>query len=357
MNRFLIPLLLTFLVILTLWIGRTKREDPKPQTLPKEVKPQVDFQMTVFADKLGGPRDLEFSPEGILLVSIPTQGKVVALPDKKEVLGNLIRPHGLAFYQGKLFVAEETQVGRYSWDKTSRSATLEKIILQLPQGGRHSTRTIVFNKKGEMFVSIGSSCDVCFETHPFLATVIVSDHDGNNPRVFARGLRNAVFMTLHPQTDQVWVTEMGRDFLGDDLPPDEINILLREGDYGWPNCFGNRIHDTKFDPQPRQERPCEATIPPVFEIQAHSAPLGLTFDQNGDLLVAYHGSWNRSSPVGYKIVKLDVERGKILKEEDLVTSFLKDGQVLGRPVDLIFDQDGRLFVSDDKAGVVYQVTR
>lgn len=355
MNRFLIPLLLTSLVILTLWISRIKREDPKPQVSPREVKVQPDSQLTVFADKLGSPRDLEFSPEGILLVSIPNQGKVVALPDKKNVLTNLTRPHGLAFYQGKLFVAEETQVARYSWDKTSRSATLEKVILKLPQGGRHFTRTIVFNRQGEMFVSIGSSCDVCRETHPFLATVIISDREGTNPRVFAKGLRNAVFMSLNPNSDQVWATEMGRDFLGDDLPPDEINIL-KKGDYGWPNCFGDKVPDKRFNPQ-LSEVDCQNTQSPAFNIQAHSAPLGLTFDQNGDLLVAYHGSWNRSTPVGYKIVRLDVEGEKILKEEDLITSFLKDGQVLGRPVDLIFDKDGNLFISDDKAGMVYKVIR
>lgn len=340
------------------------------------------FKIGIFAKDLGNARDLEFSVSGTLLISIPSDGKVVALPDKNgdgvadsniDVLTSLGRPHGIAFHDGKLFVAEETRVVRYLWDEENLKATQEKVLFDLPKGGRHSTRTISFNQKGQTFVSIGSSCDVCYEKHEWLAAVIVSDADGNVPRVWAKGLRNSVFITVNPKTGELWGTEMGRDFLGDDLPPDEVNIIREGGDYGWPDCYGKKIIDTT---QPQKGTPCEATEAPVYEITAHSAPLGLVFIQSkqfpsawqGDLLVAYHGSWNRSTPIGYKVVRLDVEGRprdqRLVDEEDFITGFLPSGgelsgpsQAYGRPVDLTFDKEGSLYISDDKAGVVYKVVK
>ena len=332
------------------------------------------FTIDIFARELGNARDLEFTSGGTLLVSIPQQGKVLALPNKDqddkadskvEILSGLNRPHGLAFYKEQLFVAEETRVLRYNWDEQRLSASLDKVLFDLPAAARHFTRTIAFASTGQMFVSIGSTCDVCFEKDPFLAAVVISDSEGTNPRLFAKGLRNSVFITVNPQTQELWATEMGRDFLGDLKPPDEINIIRRDKDYGWPLCYGKQVHDTDFDkniyiqivPQP----PCGTTEIPAFEICAHCAPLGLTFinsaqfpqDWKGDLLVAYHGSWNSSKPVGYKVVRLNVEGEKVTGEESFIDGFLKGLQVIGRPVDLIFADDGTLYISDDKASVIY----
>lgn len=333
------------------------------------------FKIGIFAKRLGSPRVLTFDPEGTLLVSIPNQGKVVALPDKDadgmadktvDVLTGLSRPHGIDFYQGKLFVAEEERVLRFDWDPEKLRTFNQEVLFEIPAGGRHFTREFAFTPEGEMFLTIGSTCDVCFEEHPWLAAVIVSDKDGSNPRLFARGLRNSVFITANSETGQLWGTEMGRDFLGDNLPPDEINIIQDGRDYGWPVCYDNRVHDRNFDKRVYVVDPCLSTEPPVYEIAAHSAPLGLVFVDSpqfpdkwqGDLLVSYHGSWNRSEPIGYKIVHLDVEGNQILGEEDFISGWLQpDGSALGRPVDLIFDQEGTLYVSDDKAGVVYRVVR
>lgn len=339
------------------------------------------FSIDIFADDLKSPRDLAISPEGILLASIPSEGKIIAFADIDnngkvdqtiDVLTNLKRPHGLAFYEGKLFVAQETSVARYNWNPQALRATLDKELFDLPPGGRHFTRTIAFDKSGRMFVSVGSTCDVCFEKHEFLAAVIVSDQEGSAPRLFAKGLRNAVFITVNSQTNELWGTEMGRDFLGDTKPPDEINIIRENKDYGWPLCYGNRVHDTDFDKkvyiQTVPQAPCGETESPVYEIAAHSAPLGLTFvdsahfpqDWQGDLLVAYHGSWNRSTPIGYKVVKLKISGNSVTEEEDFLSGFLPVGatgpeSATGRPVDLVFDKDGNLFISDDKAGVIYRV--
>lgn len=376
-------IILSFLVIIS--------KDSLPAVLPpakvtpketveivneSDLKIPPKFSLRIFAASLKGARDLELSPQGTILVSQPQEGKVIALPDANgdhkadkqiTVISGLSRPHGLAFYGGKLFIAEETKVSRYKWNEQNLSATLEKKLFDLPKGGRHFTRTMAFDSQGQLFVTIGSTCDVCFENHQFLAAVIVSDFEGNNPRLFAKGLRNAVFITTHPQTGELWGTEMGRDFLGDNLPPDEVNIIKEGRDYGWPLCYGNRVHDTDFDekvyiqivPQP----PCGETEPPVYEICAHCAPLGLQFvtsdkfpkDWQGDLLVAYHGSWNRSTPIGYKVVKINLENDKAAGVEDFITGFLTGSLVVARPVDLIFDQNGALYVSDDKGGFIFKI--
>lgn len=393
MNALKIFLLVAAVLLVVGWVGLKNVGDIRPAIFPSNkqmagevptlpIKAPDNLRVGVFAKDLGNARDLEFSVGGTLLLSIPADGKVVALPDKDgdgmtdgsiDVLTKLERPHGIAFHNGKLFVAEETRVVRYNWDEENLKATQDKVLFELPKGGRHFTRSITFKSDGRMFVSIGSSCDVCQEKNEWLAAVIVSDVDGNNPRLWANGLRNSVFIAVNPQTQELWGTEMGRDFLGDNLPPDEINIIRENKGYGWPKCYGNKKHDKDFDKTPFVEQVvgtlegvrCGRTVPPVYEIPAHSAPLGLTFvnsDQfpkewQGDLLVAYHGSWNSSNPVGYKVVRLDVEGSTVRGEEDFLTGFLGDGQALGRPVDLTFDKMGGLYISDDKAGVVYKIVK
>ncbi|MBI2330566.1 PQQ-dependent sugar dehydrogenase, partial [Candidatus Daviesbacteria bacterium] len=291
---------------------------------------------------------LEFSSGGTLIASITSDGKIMALKNGEviEVLTGLNKPHGIAFFNSKLFVAEETKVTRFDWDEQNLKAVLDKVLFDLPPAGNHFTRSLVFDKSGNLYISVGSTCNVCNESDPRYAAVLVSDAKGSKPRVFAKGLRNSVFVTLNEKTGEVWATDMGRDFLGDDLPPDEINILKDGKDYGWPDCFGNKVPDTNFNPDAN----CDNTEPPIYEIPAHSAPLGLIFDPQGDLLVAYHGSWNRSVPTGYKIVKLKVNGNQITGAEDLLTTG-------GRPVDLIFDKEGNLYISDDKNGAVYIIKK
>lgn len=326
------------------------------------------FSIGFYAQNLGGVRDLEFSPGGTLLASVTSGGKVIALTKSngnveiKEVLSGLDRPHGIAFREGKLFVAEETRLARYNWDEQVLTASLDKVLFNLPSSeGGHFTRSIVFDNSGRLYISIGSTCNVCNEENPRHAAVLVTNAEGDNPQILAEGLRNSVFMAVNPATSEVWATEMGRDFLGDNLPPDEINILKEGEDYGWPDCYGSRVADRNFNPNAN----CANTEPSIFKIPAHSAPLGLTFinspqfpdNWQGDLLVAYHGSWNRSVPTGYKIIRMNVEGDRITESEDFITGFLQNSQALGRPVDLVFDQEGDLYISDDKRGAVYIVSK
>lgn len=260
-------------------VGISKGNMPSiPLRLPS------NFTIHVFASNLGSPRTLVFSPGRTLLVSDPDNNQVYALPDKnrdgvadnnKVIVSNENHVHGLAFYNGKLYIADVDKVVRYNWNEQTLTATKDKVLFSLPENNDHNNRSIVFNNQGQMFVSVGSTCNACVESPQKGGSVWVSDANGDNPQIFATGLRNAAFMTTNPQTNELWVTEMGRDNLGDNLPPDEINIVLQGQNYGWPYCYGDKVHDNDFDPS--RSHSCNNTISPIFDIPDHSAPLGLTF--------------------------------------------------------------------------------
>lgn len=316
---------------------------------------------------------MAWSPGGVLLVSDTDAGNVVALPDRDKngkadenvrVLSDLRRPHGIAFHEGKLYVACEDKVVRYDWNEEQLRATNPQTITRTPTGG-HSTRTILFGPNGKLYLSIGSSCNVCEEKDQRRAAVLEMNPDGSGERIFGRGLRNAVGLTWNEKTGSIWATENGRDMLGEDLPPEEINDLGKNGgDFGWPYCYGNRHPSPEYNNQER----CDSTVPPVVEMQAHSAPLGLAFvrgnqfpaEYRDDLFVAFHGSWNRSIPTGYKVVRIHWT-GNRPHVEDFITGWLRSGAttrrgVSGRPVDVSFGADGSMYVTDDESGAVYRVT-
>lgn len=320
---------------------------------------------SLLTDNVPGARDLELDRFGNVWVSQTSQGTVSLVylkdrdvPEVSVVLRGLQRPHGLAFDPANpsaLYIATETEVSRLP---TYSDGPLERVAV-LPAGGRHFTRSLAFGSDGRLFVSIGSSCDVCREKNPEIGTVISMKSDGSDRRIEATGLRNAVFLASRGDTT-IWATEMGRDHLGDNLPPDEINVIYGEPkDFGWPICYGHRVHDTDFDKNQYIRDPCADTEPPAIALPAHVAPLGLAFLPDGDLLVAYHGSWNSSVPVGYKVVRFGEDPedpGGAWKEYDFLSGFLKGGSAIGRPVDVLPMPDGSVLVSDDKAGAIWKVS-
>lgn len=356
-----------------------------PLTLPK------NFSISIFAEGLPGARVMRFDPFGNMWISQTNQGTVSLLEMEDgnvraayPIFRDLKKPHGLLFGAGEqqfaLYIAEEDKIIRAH---TYSEGPPEKIIDLPDSGGGHFTRTLEWlpgeeNKK--MLVSIGSSCNVCYEDDLRRATIMLLDLETRKLTPFASGLRNSVFMTVHPVIGEIWATEMGRDLLGDDIPPDEINIVEQSKDYGWPICYGKNIRDSDFDKNVYIKSPCEEPekIPSYIDIPAHSAPLGLAFvpeegwpeDYWYNLLVSYHGSWNRSIPTGYKVVryKLDAQ-GKLLSVEDFITGWLVEpkrasptdgvvinvGDALGRPVDILIQPGGVMYISDDKAGVIYRV--
>lgn len=339
------------------------------------LKLQPGFHIAVFA-QAPHARMMVFSPGGVLLATDMSDGKVLAFPDPRHtghseravtVLDDLNAPHGIAFHNGKLYVAEINAVRRYDWDESQLRASHRQKIADLPGSeGGHSTRTLVF-ANGKMYVSAGSSCNVCVEEDRRRATVTEFNEDGSRQRIFASGLRNSVGLALNPKTGTIWATDNGRDQLGDNLPPDEINDLgANGGNLGWPYCYGNRLTDTS---QTKDAR-CKATIPPKVELQAHSAALGLAFyngtmfpaEYRGNLFVALHGSWNRSVPTGYKVIRVRLnDKSEPQGVEDFITGWIRPretqkGVWMGRPVGLVVGSDGAMYVSDDSAGVIYRVT-
>jgi glucose/arabinose dehydrogenase len=334
------------------------------------------FHIAVFAE-VPHARQMAFSPSGVLLVTETSDGTVLALPDPKHtghaernvpILSGLNAPHGIAFHQGKLYVAEINAVRRYDWDEIQLRAGNGQKIVELPgSGGGHSTRTILF-ANGKMYVAAGSSCNVCVEDDKRRAAVTEYNEDGSGEHTFVSGLRNAVGLAFNPKTNTIWATDNGRDWLGDNLPPEEVDDLgPNGGNAGWPYCYGDRV----LDRTQSNDYDCSKTIIPAVEMQAHSAPLGLLFyggemfpaEYRGSLFVTFHGSWNRSVPTGYKVVriKLDDKGQPQGPPEDFISGWLRPGETrkgvwMGRPVGLAVGPDGALYVSDDSAGVVYRVT-
>lgn len=329
------------------------------------------FGVSLFAGGLQDPRMLTLGPDGELYAAERGAGRIVRLPDRdgdgiadriETAAENLDRPNSLAFHpDGSLYAAETTRVYRLTDpDGDGYYQERELILDRLPSGG-HTTRTLLFDPEGEyLYVSIGSSCNICREEDYRRATIMRYRPDGTEEEIFADGLRNAVGITFRPGTEELWATNNGRDWLGDDQPPETIYRLEKGADAGWPWCHAGRIIDPEFG----KPGNCQGKLDPVIEMQAHSAPLGLTFyqggqfppDFEGDLLIAFHGSWNRSIPTGYKIVLVPFEGGVPGPPEDFVTGWLlEDGTHWGRPVDLITGPDGSLLISDDSGGAVFRV--
>ncbi|MCI0532694.1 PQQ-dependent sugar dehydrogenase [bacterium] len=345
------------------------------------------FAVSLFVDNLESPRDIAVNPSGGFLVSEMGEGKITLVrdsdgdgkaEDRKVLIDSLNNPHGIALKCRDdgcdLYVAESHRVSRYAYDSKTPAASFTEELLDLPDkpGGGHFTRSLLLlDGEGEntLFISVGSSCNVCVEEDERRAAILALDLNAGESRIYAKGLRNAVFMDRHYVTGDIWATEMGRDFLGDDLPPDEINILKEGAHYGWPNCYGKNVHDADFDKNTYVRNPCMEPFetPSRIDIPAHSAPLGIAFipeegwpeDMWYDVLVAYHGSWNRTEPTGYKIVRFPLDAEGNLEGEpvDFMTGFLASDGAVGRPVRILVFPGGTLFVTDDKAGVIYRVYR
>lgn len=326
--------------------------------------------------KVPGARVMAMGPDGSVYVSVPSGGKVVRVWDAngdnvadslRVVASGLNNPSGLAFHKGYLYIANTNAVVRAQLDSHGIADGPPVPVNSLPGGGGHSTRTIVFGADSAMYVTVGSSCNLCVETDSGRATTMRFNEDGSNGRVFARGLRNAVGLAVNPATHALWVSQNERDDIQpnhQDLPPEEINILADGKDYGWPYCYS--LHGAAVpNPEYHDAARCSSTIPAALEMQAHSAPLGMTFldkatllpaEYHGDLLVAFHGSWDRDQPTGAKVVRVHVSGGLPTGVEDFVSGWQRDnGSRWGRPADVQVYKDGSVLISDDQSGSIYRV--
>lgn len=327
------------------------------------------IRISVFASGLGGPRFMAVDARGNLFVTVPSQGSVVVLPDsdKDGVADRVItfakglnKPHGITFSGDDVIVAETGALVLLSDKNKDLEADEKKFVTKdVPPGGGHWTRTVVKGPDGALYVSAGSSCNACMEKDKRRAAVM--RFEGDEGKLYATGLRNTVGMAFHPDTKELWGVDNGRDLLGDDIPPEELNRITKGGDYGWPRCYGKRIPDPEYGSHER----CANTVLPVVEMQAHSAPLGITFgkglkapDKYKEMLfIGFHGSWNRTVPTGYKLVAIPFKDGKPAGGSiDIITGWHTDGETWGRPVAPVVGGDGALYLSDDRAGAVYRIT-
>lgn len=345
----------------------------------KSINLPVGFTISEYVTDIGSARFFSFNEQDTMFVGTNSNDKIYAISDSDKngvaestavIDSGLNSPHSTYYFEGDLYVGEENQVTVYKDIKDDGSYSSKDIVIgNLPSGnkltgGGHKTRTVVVGPDRKLYVSIGSSCNVCIEDDERRATIMKYDLDGTNGEIYASGLRNTVGFAF--DSNQIlWGVDMGRDQIGDDIPPEEINIIEQGKNYGWPYCYGDGVNNPEFSD--KVSYCAEQTAKPFFNMQAHSAPLGLSFlndaaknswpaeYQNG-MLVAFHGSWNRTVPTGYKVVWVDTS-GAEPKQYNFLSGWLESSaDAWGRPVGLGFDSKGNLYLSDDKQGKIYKIS-
>ena len=335
-----------------------------------------NFSVSVFA-LVDGARALHYAPWGEWLVSLPTQGSIIGLRDTdgdgtadqtRTVLSGLRCPYGLAIRDDTLFVAQSTSIARFNHLWGEGTPVPSGVVVDgLPDSGcgAHHFRPLAIDPAGAFYIAFGSSCNVCIEADTRRSTVWKYAVDGTG-REFARGLRNVVDLSFDPASGMLWAATNERDALGDDIPPEPVTPVNEGADYGWPYCYWNGDSWQVDARVPSRNPRCEG-LTRYFGVQAHSAPLGITFPVGtglpetfrGNGFASYHGSWNRSIATGYKVARVITNEGRPVASEDFVTGWnigpRGPGDAWGRPVDIQEGPDGSLFLTDDVAGAVYRI--
>ena len=332
------------------------------------------FRINIFAPDQHNARMMLLLPDGSILLSRFDVGELVRLrdtnsdgvADESTVITTIPGLHGLALRDSTVYLASETKLLTMALNGNG-SLGPPKAFAQLPPGGLHPRRTLGFDDAGWLYVSVGSDCNNCYEGDPELATILRMKPDGSERTIFARGLRNTIGFDWHPVTRQLWGWDNGSDDRGDNLPPEELNLLEEGKHYGWPSCYGRRVTDRIAAQDPLIDPfNCAASTPLVRGYRAHSAPIAFVFYHGTqfppafqhDGFVCLHGSWNRLIPSGYKVVRVRFAHGRPTGFQDFVSGFLiENGKAyFGRPAGLVVTQDGSLLISDDHNGAIYRVS-
>ncbi|MBX2912545.1 MAG: sorbosone dehydrogenase family protein [Cyclobacteriaceae bacterium] len=336
------------------------------------IKLPPGFTISVYAE-VDNARSMALSPSGTLYVGNRNGDKVYAVrdtdgdhkADKRWVIASgLNMPNGVAFKNGDLYVAEVSRILKFKdiEGHLSNPGAPEVVYDQYPIETHHGWKYISFGPDGKLYVPVGAPCNICEPKKPIYATITRMDPDGSNMEIYASGIRNTVGFTWHPQTKELWFTDNGRDMMGDDVPPCELNSAPKAGmNFGYPYCHGGNIKDPEFG----DKRPCSDFTPPVQNLNAHVAPLGLKF-YTGDMFpeayrnqifIAEHGSWNRTLKSGHLVSLVKIENGKSVGYETFAEGWLDHDtqEAWGRPVDIFVMPDGSMLVSDDKGGMVYRI--
>ncbi|HWQ69332.1 MAG TPA: PQQ-dependent sugar dehydrogenase [Patescibacteria group bacterium] len=330
------------------------------------------FEVSIYANPVPNARSMALSPNGTLFVGTRTAGNVYAVLDRNRdqkadeiitVARGLNMPNGVAFYNGALYVAEVNRILRYDDIEAHLKDPPAPVVVYdgFPLDRHHGWKFIRFGPDGWLYIPVGAPCNVCEREDGRYASITRIKPDGTQLEIFARGVRNTVGFDWHPKTRELWFTDNGRDWMGDDLPPDELNYAPRpELHFGFPYCHGRTISDPGFGKQRR----CEQFTPPAMELGPHVAALGMRFytgtmfpdEFRNQIFIAEHGSWNRSAPIGYRVMLARVADQRALTYEVFAAGWLQNGHAWGRPVDLLVMPDGAMLVSDDEADVIYRIS-
>jgi glucose/arabinose dehydrogenase len=326
------------------------------------------YKLNVYATDIEDARSLTLGKDGVVYVGNRSGDKVYAvLPDKngdgradgvKQIVEGLTSPNGVAYKNGDLYIAEISRIRVIRDVEKKLGNKNNKTEIwgpEFPTDGHHGWKFIAFGPDGWLYVPVGAPCNVCDKEPDLYAAIHRVSPDGKKRELVAKGVRNTVGFDWHPDTKELWFTDNGRDWMGDDIPPCELNRVAKMGaHYGFPACHGN-VLDPKFG----KGKKCESFVAPEMHFPAHSAPLGMRFIRKekglkGKILAAEHGSWNRTNPIGYQVTLIELKNGKA-QSKPFVSGFLRGSGAWGRPVDVLELDNGDILVSDDKAGAIYRV--
>jgi len=366
--------LATLALLLT---GCAKKISAEPELKKLNLPP--GFKVSVYSNKVPGARQMYLSDTGTLFVGSIVPNSVYALPDRNKdgkpdevitIASNLAKPNGVAVRNGALYVGEVHQIIRYDnieeqlKNKPATGGKFASSVVNktLPNVEWHGYRYIRFGPDDMLYFGIGMPCNVCEKPDERFGSLSRMKPDGSGFEVFGRGIRNTVGFDWHPETKQIWFTDNGRDYLGDNLPPDELNCAPQKGmHFGFPYRYAMNVPDPEFGfKAPKNLK----FTPPAMPLGPHVASLGMRFytgnqfpeKYRNNIFIAEHGSWNRDKKIGYRISHVTIENGKATKYEPFLSGFLQGDEAWGRPVDLCLMPDGSMLVSDDRCGAIYRIT-
>jgi glucose/arabinose dehydrogenase len=353
--------------------NKDKNNDQITETsLPIErIKLPEGFKISVFAENVKGARSMCLGAKGTLFVGT-RDGNVYALIDadkdnKAEKMYTLAKdmnsPNGVAFRDGSLYIAEIHQVRRFDNIESNLEKLPEGVLInnQFAVHEHHGWKYIAFGPDGKLYLPVGAPCNVCDKDAEGFSNLMRMNPDGSGLEVYARGIRNTVGFAWHPETKELWFTDNGRDMMGDDIPPDELNYAPKSGmHFGFPFCQGGDIPDPEYG----AGHSCSEFTPPAQKLGPHVAALGMKFytgtkfpaKYHNAIFIAEHGSWNRSTKIGYRVMMVRLDGNKAVSYEPFAEGWLNGSDVWGRPVDILIMPDGSMLVSDDHAGAIYRIT-
>lgn len=350
----------------------------RPLTLDQITLPP-GFSIAVYAEGVRNARQMALGDKGTVFVGSRQAGTVVAVVDTDgdhkadkvhTIASGLQSPSGVAFHDGALYVAEVSKITRYDGIEASLEKPPAPVVVTtaLPTETHHGWKFIAFGPDGLLYVPVGAPCNVCERPDDErFATILRMKPDGSGAEIYARGVRNSVGFDWHPVTGALYFTDNGRDNLGDEVPSDELNHAPKPGlHFGFPYCHQGDVPDPEFG----ASRPCSQFQPPAQNLGPHVAAIGMTFytgsmfpaEYKNRAFIAQHGSWNRSTPIGYRVMTAAVDAGKVTAYEPFATGWLREPKpatgnaVWGRPADVLQLADGSLLVADDFANVLYRIS-